>query len=265
MSPKSKSFNDADKRIIRFEKHFNAQNIIGNLLDEIFDCHEDKLKIREGDERDLSILIGCSIAKAIKSFTAIRDICSLGYGEDALILLRSNINLLINIAYIVSSDDPKERALELLAFSYRERVKYFEVRGIKNFALIPDWKAKMTEEDYNAKADKWKKTHIDTKAKNVPEMSPFHTHYNMGYKLYSSYEHSDAVAIYDYIAEWNEKGPFLRSEPSDKYIEASLGHSFIVMSEIISWYCKYFDIDSSEIMAKCQATLKELNKEKKTT
>ena len=45
---------------------------------------------------------------------AIERLCLLGYGEDAAVLLRSNVNLLANVAYIVTDEQPNERAAEYM-------------------------------------------------------------------------------------------------------------------------------------------------------
>src|SRR6266511_3305462 len=85
-------------RYERFQQHFIAQNIIDDVIDEILERHSDALKEREGEESDLSRLVaGLCFGKAHKTFHAIIRLCALGFGEDAAILLRSNINLLINI------------------------------------------------------------------------------------------------------------------------------------------------------------------------
>ncbi|KFI23944.1 hypothetical protein [Nitrosococcus oceani] len=85
-------------RYERFQQEFRAQNILGDCINEIIDQHGDKLELRDGEERDLSLLVASAFfGKAQKTFQAVIRLCALGFGEDALILVRSNINLLINI------------------------------------------------------------------------------------------------------------------------------------------------------------------------
>src|SRR6267142_2368879 len=105
-------------RYERFQKHFITQNIIDDVIDEICEKHSDVLKEREGEERDLSRLIsGLCFGKAHKTFHAIIRLCALGLGEDAAILLRSNINLLINIYYILRDDNSVECCKEFSDYS----------------------------------------------------------------------------------------------------------------------------------------------------
>jgi hypothetical protein len=82
-------------RYERFQQHFIAQNIIDDVIDEICEQHGDALKEREGGEIDLSRLVGgLCFGKAHKTSHATIRLCALGLGEDAAILLRSNINIL---------------------------------------------------------------------------------------------------------------------------------------------------------------------------
>src|SRR3989338_4905478 len=124
MSPETDVFADDPGRFQRFEREFRAQNFLGDLVNEILDRHEHKLKVKDGEERDLSLLISASFGKGLKTFQAISRLCALGYGEDAIILLRSNVNLLINTRFILSDKNPAERAKEFIAYSVKERLKY---------------------------------------------------------------------------------------------------------------------------------------------
>jgi len=79
-------------RYERFQQEFKAQNILGDLINEVFDQYNSKLNMRDGNERDLSILVAAAFfGKAQKTFQTIMRLCALGCGEDAIVLLRSNI------------------------------------------------------------------------------------------------------------------------------------------------------------------------------
>jgi hypothetical protein len=102
-------FTEDPGRYERFKQHFIVQNIIDDVIDEICEKHSDVLKEREGEERDLSRLVnGLCFGKAHKTFHAIIWLCASGLGEDVAILLRSNINLLIKICYILRDDKSLE-------------------------------------------------------------------------------------------------------------------------------------------------------------
>ncbi len=83
---------------------------------------------------------GASLGKALKTFQGVHELCLTGWGEDALILLRSNVNLLINLGFILSDPEPSQRADDFIAFSYLERVKYLKTaHGVEK----PPWRSQM--------------------------------------------------------------------------------------------------------------------------
>src|SRR5262249_53919759 len=96
-------------------------------MNDIIDQHSDKLKLRDGEERDLSLLLIGSFGKTQKTFQAVMRLCALGYGEDALVLVRSNINLLINMLFILADNEPVKSVKQFKAYSLQERSKYLDV------------------------------------------------------------------------------------------------------------------------------------------
>ena len=168
-------------------------------MNAVFDEEEGRaLRLRDSREKALSLLMIASLGKGMKTFQAISRLCVLGYGEDALVLLRANINLMINTAYILSAPDSVDRAEDFMAYSYLERLKYLRIgHGVDqspwNPTLIP-------EEEMKTRAERWNQVKIPERAKAVPLF-----HYDQGYRLYSSFEHSDAFALNDYI-QWDETG-----------------------------------------------------------
>src|SRR2546426_9434824 len=168
---------DRAARVQRFRKSFAIQSKMWDLVNSILD--NATVKIRSGSERDLSLLIGASLGKALKTYYAIYELCVMGWGEDALILLRSNVNLLINVGYILGDGQPTERAADFIAFSAVEREKYLKTaHGAK-----PPWKSAMSDAEEMERAKRWAGTSIKQRADSVPKF-----HYTTGYTLYSSFE-----------------------------------------------------------------------------
>jgi hypothetical protein len=66
---------DRFDRFKRFERLFRAQDTLGDFVNEILINHESQLKIREGDEHDLSLLISLSFGKGMKTFLFDPDQC----------------------------------------------------------------------------------------------------------------------------------------------------------------------------------------------
>src|SRR5712691_8895761 len=80
-------------------------------------------------------VLAAAFGKAVKTLDAIRIACESGYGEDAMILARSLVNLTINLGYIGRADDPDERALDFVAagrVARREFLRQFPQHS-------PDW------------------------------------------------------------------------------------------------------------------------------
>lgn len=229
MSPETDFFADDPGRFQRFKREFRAQNLLGDLVNEILDRHVDKLRLKNGEERDLSLLISASFGKGLKTFQAINRLCALGFGEDAIILLRSNVNLLINTRYIVSDKKPVERAKEFIAYSIKERLKYLD---LAHEGKRPTWAEKVDPKEIERDAARWNRTSIEARAQRITSF-----HYSQGYRLYSSIEHSDAMALNAYIGEWNETGPKIGSGASDKYLSVALVHSFGVMADPLLLRC----------------------------
>lgn len=115
-------------RYERFKQEFNAQHVIDDVIDVLLERYGDALKTRDEEEKDyLSRLVaGFCFAKAHKTFHATQRLCALGFGEDAALLLRSNINLLINMYFILKNDNPVERCKEFIDYSIIERQHYLD-------------------------------------------------------------------------------------------------------------------------------------------
>jgi hypothetical protein len=242
-----------EERFNRFRKLFIAQDLLGDSVNEVLDNYSDKIKIRNDDENDLSMIIGAALGKGLKTFQAVNYLCRFGFGEDALIILRSNTNLLININFILSSKDPNDIAGDFLAYSFEERKKYLKIaHGVED---LP-WKPRMSPQEYNRRVKSWKNIPISDKAKDLSD-----PHYDKCYRFYSSLEHGDAFALHGYIENWDKNGPSIGSGPNDQNIDLALPHNFLVMRDLIQCVCRYFGIDRPDIFSKLNETIDDALKQ----
>ena len=249
MSLPPNPFPDVLPRYRRFERLFQAQDSLGDVINEIFDTQTDKLQVREGQEEDLSLLVIAALGKGMKTSQAVTRLCLLGYGEDALILIRSNMNPLINIAYILA-ENPTERVKDFLAFSYQERIKYLRLAyGVQE----PPWPPPVSPAEVEQRAKAWRDIPLAQKA----DMG-FQWHYTQGYRLYSSLEHSDAWGLNEYIQDWDEVGPQIGSEESDKHIDLALVHNYGMLADLLLIVCKFFDIDQAELFERVRKVWSDL-------
>ncbi|KFI23945.1 hypothetical protein [Nitrosococcus oceani] len=98
------------------------------------------------------------------------------------------------------------------------------------------------------RAKQWE-TKIKTRAESMPQSASL-LHYDQGYRLYSSLEHSDTMAIDAYIQERDKPSRLINSGPSDTYIDIALTHNFVAMADLFIAVMNYFDIQRPDIAEK---------------
>lgn len=234
----------------KFRKEFEASNVLIDCMNEIIDKYKGRLKLKGNlAQQDLDLLVAAMFAKAGKTFQAILKLSSLGFGEDALILLRSNINLMVNLGYILAQDSV-ERAGDLIASSHKEQVKYLAIAH----QAKPKWVRKLKWDRINKGARRWKNASIERKAEEAKQSY----HYDVGYRFYSSLEHSDAWALSRYVVDWNEIGPKISSAPSNAFVGIALVHNFWVTANIFLAFCSHYSIQESQIVDKLDENWKKL-------
>jgi len=140
------------------------------------------------------------LAKAFKSFDAIRRLCEIAYCEDAGVILRSLLNLLA-ITRWISADS--KRAAKYLAWYWIEMHsnvhKYKDLIDPQFLEVIEkryEVARKLFEYDDNGKKrfpDKWHQPEANT-IREMFEQVDLLQHYDEAYKPLSGIEHSDATA-----------------------------------------------------------------------
>ncbi len=226
---------DQDARKLRFQKELRASNALIDCMNRMLTENEGKIKTGdEVKENDLDQLIAGMFGKASKTFIAVLELSFLGYGEDALVLLRSNINLMINMAFILKADSV-QRAGDFIAYGHLEQKRYVEIHSGKK----PDYFAKVNWNECKKRADTWHKTKIRQRAEEAKESF----HYEAGYRFYSSIEHSDAWSLSNYLEGKGSGTLHVNSAPSDKYVGLALEHNFAVTATVLYKMCEHFSID----------------------
>lgn len=233
-------FADAPSRYERFEHHFLAQAFLQEKVEEVSEKSGESIKVRKGDERNLSLVVALSYAKGLKTFAAVSRLCVLGYGEDAQVLLRSNINLLINLKYILDDPNPVQRANEFLASTYRNRETFFRLAYGENDMPYPP---PVPPDMLTVYAKAWSDVTLETRADRA-KLKDFY--YTKGYRFFSSMEHSEAFALNEYLEQWNEVGPRFRAE-SDNGISLALLWNFRIMKDLLSLFLRYYRIDRKDV------------------
>jgi len=152
-------------RFQRFALRFKLVGDVGDAVNRVLDEEGEKMHERGGPDRPLSVLMGPLLGKAMKTFAAIERLCLLGYGEDAAVLLRTNVNLLINAAYIVTDEKANDRAAEYIADAWRRfRTFMREAYGKEVDAADLPFPADQLSE----LSERWRAVTIETRAKRIP-------------------------------------------------------------------------------------------------
>lgn len=219
-------------------------------MNELLDRYGDQMRLPEGPDRYLALVIHLGVGKAFKTFHAVGRLCFEGFGPEALILVRSNINLLINLAYILLHQEPAEAAKNFWAYSFTERERYLQrAHGVPGVPSGPP----MPMEEIKRRAMLWP-TKINDRAKagKVPPM-----YYEQGYKLFSSLEHSDTVALLGYVDDWSEAGPIVEGA-SGRDVDLALTYNFQVIVDLLEFLMQYLKVPADDIRRRIGELSREL-------
>lgn len=243
------AFAGADERYDRFEWLYREIGLLTDIINEITTTYRDThLKLSAGDGKEVSLIFATSVGKAMKTFHAISLVAVLGYGEDAAILIRSNIDLLINLAYFLAAPDTASRieiARDFRAYSYSQHEKHMRL----GFGEAPQIKAPFPDPELTQRIKRWKGTQISDRATAAEKATILskEEYYDKRYRFYSSFEHSDANALARYLERWDDEGPFISADPDDEMVELVLADNFGIMAQIADLMCKYFRIDRPDL------------------
>lgn len=209
-------------------KYYQEHEKIFSLNKRVYDILKKAIKsgsIKLSEDEFKNVII-FHVLKAMKASQAIRLLCATGASEDALILLRSLYNLVINLAFIAVK--PAKRTERFLDHHAIARKEYQDVilRWPQLFGTTKLTKESTQEIEADAVAvtkkhkflpnEPWHKTTLLEMAKNVDKHSPyslpvFEMGYDVAYRLGSDYEHTNAMAANSYLIDSNDK---LSLEPS---------------------------------------------------
>ncbi len=181
------------------------------------------------------------LARAFKSFDSVRRLCEVTLCEDAAVILRSLLNLLVVTRWI--SIDPQNRASKYLAWYWIEM--YTAAEQFKD-RIPPEWmpiiqkhyeEAKRRFEYKDARgrtrlAKKWYEPDAHTIYDLFVQVD-LERHYHEGYRPLSGIEHSDATAYFAMIALMEKAADERRLEVhSDLFLPHYLRNSFQYFAEV---------------------------------
>jgi predicted TIM-barrel fold metal-dependent hydrolase len=244
--------------IDHFKRHINLNkkiyNISTNALRIVFNDGISDTNLKA--YRLVALLI---LVKNRKHFKAVQELCSLGYGEEAAIIIRSMANALIDLAYI-SNNNKQLLAERFILYSWVIKKKKVSGLEIINAARphfsqsqeeLKKWENRVNE--ITCEVDKFykkfSKTHksdwsgfpIRIKAekagKNIELL--YHTVYSYN----SDIEHGNAEALDRYMKMHVPNKINILCEPNDRYVQEGLRESFNIFSNIVKIFCKAYKLN----------------------
>lgn len=193
----------------RFSREFEAYDHVIVLADDVLRRNGQKFAIDPQRRRTRAAAL--LYARARKAVDAVRILAAAGYGEDAMVLARSLVNVCIDLAYIckVESDERTEQWIANGRLARRLMAQEF---GLKTEdEETTDWK----------KIEKLAKHWRDVKIEERAKYAGLENFYRVLYRHGSSFEHSDLWAVNSFL-ERGEDGPMLNTESSENLVVQSL-------------------------------------------
>ncbi len=222
-----------------------------------FDVMNDQ-KIRIDRNKPHQSIIMYDMTKLHTSFGASTELIKRGLGIDAMIIVRSMLNNLINMSWIANKDND-QRAIKFVDYHAILRKKYLE-KVKKHYSQEPRFGGILDQEkqilEYYLKVKNkfpdetkdWSGISIYERAKEVNK----NFDYEIVYFLASSIEHSDVYVSKDFIEEVNdnEKTIHFRGGPSKAWFMGSAILSVKYLGEGVELFIKVFELDNKKLLRK---------------
>lgn len=202
---------------------------------------------------DKELFTGFCLGKAYKTHGSVLLLCRQGYGQDAAILVRSLIDLLITLLYILN-DPSNERISRYFSYDWILCKKMFEYAKTKPHLLkalevndvnpLPDKlttkeieeHARLAQEKYHYGRD-WSIHNMRDMAKEVGEEDLYLTMY----KLQSQLIHTAPRTMNEYIKKEDE-GYKIEVGQNTRWVEEALVSAFDCFYMIIGQYDKLLEL-----------------------
>lgn len=195
-------------------------NTLLSLNKQLHDLVEGKLQQDITDGNDKDFFMAFIIGKAFKTYEATWLLCRSGYGEDAFMLSRTLLELMVTASYVLQ-DDTEDRLMRYMSHDWVTRKKMYDYVATKDELLaelnkeIESGNRKNTlaevEEEYKKVMEKYKYKNGTWSDKNIKGMCEAIDRvdlYNTVYNLQCTIGHTNARSMNDYI-KITEEGTIL--------------------------------------------------------
>lgn len=233
----SHSYNSKKNQAL-IEYNQELRKIVDSIIDEKRPSSDDKI-----------VFTAFCVGKAYKTHAAALLLCRQGYGQDAAILVRSLVDLLITLTYIL--DDPSTERLErYFAYDWIDRKKMYDycktkpellkaLKAMNNTLEEVEEQAKLVQEKY-----KYGKSWSDKTPRQMAVSVGRPELYLSAYKLQSQISHTAPRSMNEYIAV-DDQGYTIDIGPNDQWVEGALVAAFDCFYHIAKQYDQLLDLGYS--------------------
>ena len=190
-------------------------NVMLNFNKQLHDLVEAKLQlvITNGNNKDF--FMAFVMGKAFKTYEAIGLLCRSGYGEDAFMLARTLLELMVTSAYVLH-DETEDTLMRYMSYDWVTRKKMYDYIATKDELLTGLNKAVESgnkegtlaeiEEEYKKVMEKYKYKNgwSDKSIKGMSETIGRSDLYNTVYSLQCTIGHTNARSMNDYMNHTEE-------------------------------------------------------------
>lgn len=246
----------------KYKKYFDLQDKIEDFRHKILENNNPIFSNEDVYKNVIWFLTG----KSSKTFRAIRILCSLGYGEDAAILLRSLFENLLYILFI-SKGEKEKLALEYIEYDFiikkegLDRLKKYPNDYIKYKKEIDRQELEIIN-NYNNFLQKYSyknKRNIFNKDKRMlAKEVGLEWEYDMVYWLDSHYAHTTPNTANKMI-KFEENIYSASSGPSDNFVLQNIVSSLYYILMILEKVIEVFSINEKDNLGKIINDFKELS------
>lgn len=223
------------------------------------------LQARIDQDNAYAQLVSFFAGKACKTHEAVVILAERGYGQDAGILLRSLVNLVINAYWIAK--DPSARLERYMDYDWILRLKSADVgRSAEALGrLTPEMRAQMAalDEEIEKKAREAKQKHrygqrgwSGKSIRGMAEEVGFQNYYAYAYRLLSDLEHSNSRSTTSYLEKASGAYRF-NVGPGPEYVRVTLATAYGLLIDLFALADKVLGLGLS-------ATLDEARQRAKT-
>lgn len=199
------------------------------------------------------ILFYLQVVKLHTSFGSVIELLRKGYGVDAMIVVRSMLNNLVNCRWIMDSKQ-KTKAKRFLKFNFVLRKKFLDIA--KKYPEHKDYFKKVLAEEqkivslykkvkklFAKDVNRWSGVSIKQMVKDTNQ----EWDYDFVYNLASSLEHSDINSLNEYIEGIDDISKLFKFKggPSTSYIMQSGITAIKYMGEGIELFIKIFRLNNT--------------------